>query len=351
VAFRDVLQRAGVTADAVEAATPGQAVAGRHFHVDEDVGEGPQRAAAAGTAARGRRLMQEQDAAGPVADHAQLAECLPQRTGVVLRGRQKGRVPAAGGKRPRWLAGGGEPPGLSRQSCHGLLRLGGCGGAAGRKRQRRSGRRGQRRLQPFPAHVHEAAEQLDVHPGRRPRRRVPLHAYGEPAVGAGLDDLDDAVEGAGAHLEAAGHAVDPPAVLTVDDDLTPAVEARQPGAGQDVDGVAQPLLGRMAVLQGVGQLARQVDVQGAAARQVEDAYSRFEPNSCALRFATPPQVSHLRQPAEATSAEVSAGTCGATTPAASSLVARSSEAEWLGLAGWPFHAGLVRGKNRIAGQS
>ena len=50
--------------------------------------------------------------------------------------------------------------------------------------------------------LQEAAEQLDVEAGSRRRRRVPLHADGVPVVGLGLDSLDDAVEGAGADLEA-----------------------------------------------------------------------------------------------------------------------------------------------------
>lgn len=53
-------------------APDGSTNAGRDLHVDEEVGEGRQRAAGTGPAADGTRLMQQQDASGPAGDHARL---------------------------------------------------------------------------------------------------------------------------------------------------------------------------------------------------------------------------------------------------------------------------------------
>ena len=64
-----------------------------------------------------------------------------------------------------------------------------------------------------------------------------------------LDGLDDAVQGRRRRPEAAGHALDRPPMLAVDDDLALAVDVGQSGAGDDVDGVTQAAFGRMAVLQ------------------------------------------------------------------------------------------------------
>src|SRR5262245_13077700 len=82
-------------------------------------------------------------------------------------------------------------------------------------------------LGPLLARLDEAAEELDVQPGGALRGGVPLDAQREPAVALKLEGLDDAVEGAGGDDEAAGDAVDGPAVLAVDDDLALAVEAGQ----------------------------------------------------------------------------------------------------------------------------
>ena len=73
----------------------------------------------------------------------------------------------------------------------------------------------------------------------------------QQAAADGADRLDHAVQGQGADAEAAGHAADGPAVLAVDHDLPFAVQLRQPRAALYRDGVAQPPLGRVAVLQGL----------------------------------------------------------------------------------------------------
>jgi outer membrane protein assembly factor BamB len=59
----DVFKGAGITADAVQIPTPHAPVAGS-LQVDEDVGEGGQGTASAGTGARRARLMQQQHAGG-----------------------------------------------------------------------------------------------------------------------------------------------------------------------------------------------------------------------------------------------------------------------------------------------
>ena len=62
------------------------------------------------------------------------------------------------------------------------------------------------------ARLDQAAEQLDVEPGGRRRRGVPLHAEGEPVGGLRLDRLNDAVQGAGADAETPRHPTHRPAV-------------------------------------------------------------------------------------------------------------------------------------------
>src|SRR5262249_19004382 len=81
--------------------------------------------------------------------------------------------------------------------------------------------------------------------------------------------LDDPVQGDGTGPEAAGDALHGPAVFAVDDNLALAVEGGELGPVDDVDGVAQAAFGRVAVLQGLGQVAGQGGEDGAAVGGVQ----------------------------------------------------------------------------------
>ena len=70
-------------------------------------------------------------------------------------------------------------------------------------------------------------------------------------------------------LKPVGHALHRLAMLAVDDDLAFAVELGEHGVGLDDDRMAQAQLRRMAMLQRLGQLARQIFVVEAAERRVQ----------------------------------------------------------------------------------
>src|SRR5205807_2498436 len=72
-----------------------------------------------------------------------------------------------------------------------------------------------------------------------------------------------------ADQKAAGHLVDGGRMLAVDHNLAFAIEIRQAGPGHDRDRVPQPSFRRVAMLESLGQLARQIDKSSAAKRAVE----------------------------------------------------------------------------------
>src|SRR5206468_12679933 len=97
----------------------------------------------------------------------------------------------------------------------------------------------------------------------------PLHAEGKPILIFRFDAFHHAVQRVGTDQKAAGHLVDGGAVLAVDHNLALAIEIRQASAGHDGDRVSQASFRRMAMLESLGQLARQIDKSGAAKRAVE----------------------------------------------------------------------------------
>ena len=100
----------------------------------------------------------------------------------------------------------------------------------------------------FAAGIGQAAKKLDIQAGSAGRGRVPLHAESEPVFIFRLDAFHDAVQGAGADHEAAGHFVDCATVLAVDHNLAFTIQIGQAGAGHDGDRVPQPAFRRVPML-------------------------------------------------------------------------------------------------------
>src|SRR5262249_38223772 len=116
--------------------------------------------------------------------------------------------------------------------------------------------------------VDERAEDLNIQARGAGRSRLPLHPQCEPGVDRRLDGLDDAVERRAADFETVGDALNRLTMLAVDHNLAFAVNLRQDGARLHKNGMAKPGLRRMAVLQRLGQLFRQIAVVKAAVRRV-----------------------------------------------------------------------------------
>ena len=129
-------------------------------------------------------------------------------------------------------------------------------------------------------------KELNVQPRRRRRGGLPLDADREPLVAFQLHPLDHAVKRIGADTETAGHAVHRCPVFAVDDDFTVAVDPSQAGAGNDGDGVAQPSLGRMPMLERLGPLAGQVVEQRTAKRDVQHVQAAVHREEGQPAFAT-----------------------------------------------------------------
>src|SRR5262245_11821033 len=125
--------------------------------------------------------------------------------------------------------------------------------ASHRNRQRRLER--QRWEELLLRRIDHSAEHLNVQPRRGTRRRLPLHAHGEPGVRREFDGLDHAIQRRPRYAKTHGEALNAGAVLAVDDDFAFAVDAAQDGPVLHVDRVAHAGFRWMAVLQGVGKLA------------------------------------------------------------------------------------------------